>query len=189
MPLLFSGDTYTVIEKDTPLTYASRMTPYPEVIDILMRAGCSVHHLNSQGFHKALGYDNPEVLTRILAYSPDINALKELEGKKTRSALHYYAVYNDNTAKHLNLILQHNPDINNKNHDGETPLITAVKNWNVNRARDFVKAGADINICFLEGKNSSIPRHRDKGICLCWRVAGCRRPCFYHKKQSGFSAG
>ena len=75
----------------TPLMRAARDTPYPEVIDLLVQAGCDVNAYSQPpqipgqedyrawqnertALHFAVKNPNPEVLRALLSYKPDLEA-------------------------------------------------------------------------------------------------------------------
>ena len=142
-----TGDdrTRTRTVQDTPFTHAARVTPYPEVIDALVAAGCSVKALNSQALSQAVMNDNPCVMERVLRYKPDLEAPMYDNG----TPLHYLAWSGSN--EHLEILLAAKPDLNVRDGEDRTPLMRAVWWKRADRVRMLIKAGADVNAVTRHG--------------------------------------
>ena len=139
----------TVTYKFTPLTIAARVTPYPEVIDILVNAGCNVNDLDSQALRSVVYNKNPKVLEAVLRYKPDLNIRMPGGG----SPLHELAMSERTTTEHLRIFLAAKPDLNVQStkdimyiNEGETVLMRAIYWRKADRVRMLLAAGANPNL-------------------------------------------
>ncbi|MDR1275143.1 MAG: ankyrin repeat domain-containing protein, partial [Candidatus Accumulibacter sp.] len=117
-------------------------TPHPEVIEILIKAGCKVTDLGSQSLLQATYNPNPAVLAAVLRYKPDLKA----EAYALGSALSILA--SDEPAvfrkEHFRLLLEAGADPNGASGPrGKTPLQQAAFYRNIDAARMLLDAGAN----------------------------------------------
>ncbi|MDR3362617.1 MAG: ankyrin repeat domain-containing protein [Desulfovibrio sp.] len=135
----------TVRQEYTPLGEAAGTTPYPEVIHLLVKAGCKVRDINYEALRKALFNPNPAVLEAVLSYKPDVNKVSVFY---FGSLLHYLAGTNPQEfrAEHFRLLLAAGADPNAlAGQDKNTPLFIAASNANAEAGRLLLAAGADPN--------------------------------------------
>ncbi|SBV91818.1 exported hypothetical protein [uncultured delta proteobacterium] len=100
-------DYYTSV---TPLMLAAKYSPHPEAVDMMVRAGAEVAAFSQEpwqpgdkrnycwdheltALHFAAQNSNPEVLRRLLAYKPDLNAVTVCSNQFT--ALHMASEFRD----------------------------------------------------------------------------------------------
>jgi ankyrin repeat protein len=136
----------------TPLMVAAWSTPYPEVIHILVRAGCKATDLKSEPLMKALYNPNPAVLEAVLRYKPDLNAEDTFLG----TALHRLAAETPAAfalrKEHFRLLLEAGADIDRQSkNDKETPLMEAASHRNTEAGRMLLDAGARTDITNRRG--------------------------------------
>ncbi|MDR1163515.1 MAG: ankyrin repeat domain-containing protein, partial [Candidatus Accumulibacter sp.] len=132
----------TVKEHYSPLVEAAQVTPHPEVIEILVKAGCQVTDLGSRSLLQATYNPNPAVLAAVLRYKPDLKA----EAYALGSALSILA--SDEPAvfrkEHFRLLLEAGADPNGASGPpGKTPLQQAAFYRNIDAARMLLDAGAN----------------------------------------------
>jgi ankyrin repeat protein len=143
----------TTTKLDTPLYYAAEVTPYPEVIDILVKAGGDVRALDSQALSAAVRNPNPKVLEAVLRYKPNPDAPEysktgsDAKDENEATVLNRVAWVKEATPEHLRLLLAAKPNLNAKEGiDGNTPLMNALRWKRSDRARMLIEAGADLNV-------------------------------------------
>lgn len=140
---LFSSKERTYYEREPPLIHAAEHSPHPEVIDILVKAGCDVRSLKSGALISAIHNKNPDVLQAVLRYKPDLET-PLYPNNPNNKPLHYLA-WGAETDEHLRIFLEAKPNLNPKDsHDYLTPLMLAIKHNKTERARMLISAGADV---------------------------------------------
>ncbi|MDR2161556.1 MAG: ankyrin repeat domain-containing protein [Desulfovibrio sp.] len=135
----------TIRQEYTPLAEAAGTTPHPEVIHLLVKAGCKVRDLNYEALQKALFNPNPAVLEAVLSYKPDVNKVSIFY---FGSLLHYLTRTNPQEfrAEHFRLLLAAGADPNVlSGKDKDTPLLVAAYHANAEAGRLLLAAGADPN--------------------------------------------
>lgn len=138
----FWTGTKTVTHEYSPLVEAAAVTPYPEVIHMLVKAGCKVTDMRSEPLRASLRNPSPAVLEAILGYGPDLNAAF---APPLCSPLHYLAMTEPAEFKkeHFHLLLKAgaNPNVVC---DDNTPLFSAARYQNTEAGRMLIAAGADV---------------------------------------------
>jgi ankyrin repeat protein len=115
----------TVRQEYTPLGEAAGTTPYPEVIHLLVKAGCKVRDIDYDALRKALFNPNPAVLEAVLSYKPDVNKVSIFY---FGSLLHYLAGTSPQEfrVEHFRLLLAAGADPNHVNRVGDMALDQAL---------------------------------------------------------------
>ncbi|MDR1934344.1 MAG: ankyrin repeat domain-containing protein [Candidatus Accumulibacter sp.] len=134
----------TIRYEFTALTEAARVTLYPEVIHLLVQAGCKVTDLNSEAFLAASRNPHPGVLEAVLGYRPDIGAATWYLG----TPLHYLAGSEPAAFQPavFRALLEAGTDVNSTQaHEQETPLMKAAFYRNTEAGRMLLAAGARID--------------------------------------------
>ncbi|KAJ5924217.1 hypothetical protein N7466_008404 [Penicillium verhagenii] len=125
----------------TPLCIASG-EGHLDIARILLEKGANYHTANSRGrtpVSSASLKGHAEVVQLLLTQSP-MPSLKEAD-KNGYSALNLAAYYGH--LETLNLLLEHNADIESKNNVGQTPLLSAVWQGHIKVVKVLLAKGAD----------------------------------------------
>lgn len=110
---------------ESPLAVASWETPYPEVIHMLVKAGCKATDVTSEPLYGALYNANPKVLAAVLKYKPNLDGEK---GSRARALFSLCTSRPDEFKReHMRLLLAAgaNPNLAEEE-GGDTPLMRAA---------------------------------------------------------------
>lgn len=142
------------VEDDTPLHYAQFFNTGLECTKLLLEHGADVNAKNDWGetpLHRAAKNCNDKAIELLLSYGADINVQSKRNGN---TPLHYaIPISSDNDDDYdydhaldvLSLLLDHHPELEIKNWDGETPLFIAVSKSNPEFVSALLEHGADVN--------------------------------------------
>ncbi|MDR1312026.1 MAG: ankyrin repeat domain-containing protein [Burkholderiaceae bacterium] len=132
----------TVRQQYSSLVEAAPVTPHPEVIHILVQAGCKATDLNSRALLLATYNPNPAVLDAVLQHKPNLKAETHALGSPlSMLAATEPAVFRKELFR---LLLQAGADPNGTSGpDKKTPLMQAAFYRNIEAARMLLEAGAN----------------------------------------------
>lgn len=137
----------------TAVMYAARYNPNPTIVSDLLLRGAD-RSPNSVGLTLTMLAScnpNPGVLLKILSELNEIDHSTD----KGKTAL-MYACENQQSAEHVNLLINNNANINSTDYEGKTALMYALENYT---APDIVylliAAGADCSVEDKRGKTIS----------------------------------
>lgn len=134
----------TVTDEATPLAVAARVTPYPEVIHMLVKAGCKADAIHSEAMHGAADNPNPEVFAAVLGYKPNLESALFYLG----TPLQYLAATDPKEFKkeHFRLLLAAGANREaTAGQDRNTPLMQAAFYRNTEAGRMLIAAGCNVN--------------------------------------------
>lgn len=150
------------INEWTAAMYAARYNPNPTIVSDLLLRGADKSP-NSVGISLtmlAACNPNPGVLLKIISELDEIN-LSTDQGKTAMM----YACENQQSAEHINLLLDNNVNINSADNEGKTALMYALENYTEpDIAYLLIAAGAD---CTAEDKNGkTVSDYLQKNVSL-----------------------
>ncbi|PTL37802.1 WG repeat-containing protein [Alkalicoccus saliphilus] len=138
-----------------------------DAVDYLLENGADPNIIYENGrsaLETAVREDNPSIISTLIANGADINFVYYESNEKTLLHLGVDTDYSTNTLKAL---IEEGADLNARDMNGNTPLITAANNYNYNydyieegaenslaKAQLLIEAGADINLKNYEGETA-----------------------------------
>ena len=154
----------------TAIIEAAMFTPYPEVIDILAKAGCDASALDSKAALFALSNSNPDVLGAIVRHGGSVQGLPPS----------YIA---DGVAGHIPILLAAGWDIQK---EGGKTMLEAADDGNIPMVRALMRAGANMNEANSDGKRplTRVIENRDYELALEMMDAGAD---YTYKDRYGFT--
>ncbi|SEH99775.1 ankyrin repeats (3 copies) [Akkermansia glycaniphila] len=146
--LEYKADVNIKGDGDTALTYAAKYQNYP-MCKLLLDHGADVNIKDNEGYTaltRAISKENIDLVKLFLEYEDDVNS-------KNTALIVSSRKYNYSLCK---LLLAHGADVNIKDEDGKTVLMSTVNTWdpNIDLVKLFLEYKADVNITDNEGKTA-----------------------------------
>ena len=140
------------VDGRTPLIYAASDSNAEETVELLLQHGADVHATDNEGLSALLIADSAEILDLLLAAGAD----PKQTDAQGNTLLHVNSGCDSDHDAFIERLFELELDVNARNNDGATPLISACKNYSP--GSEFITAllehGADINARDNKGRTA-----------------------------------
>lgn len=139
------------------MEYAVENTPYPEVLDLLIKRGADIHITGSDGLNLlwwARFNKNPKIAARLIDAGVDVK-----QNVENMSVITEMAGYHGWDSYLIQKLIAAGADVNAKNYSQQTPLMRVI--WSSSDAevrvvKMLIDAGADVNTRDYQGDTALI---------------------------------
>ena len=123
-------------------------TNRPIAVDFLLNSGADPNlelHNGITALTDAILFERKELVKLLIRHGADVNHVDHVNGIPLEYAM---------DAETISLLVQNGADVNFRHKSGATPLMRAIKDGSLMRAKAYIENGADVNFVSRDGKTA-----------------------------------